>query len=154
VVELVSKIDRHLLRFSAAHKFLTLFFGVVEPHTSLLRYVSAGHNPALLVRGSEEVVRLGATGFPVGLLPNGSWKEDTVPFGSGDLLCVYSDGFTEATNADEEEFGLERLEQTLVSRVSLPARDLSDDLFREVSLFAQGVPQYDDQTLLLVRRET
>jgi sigma-B regulation protein RsbU (phosphoserine phosphatase) len=154
IVELVSKIDRHLQRFSVTHKFLTLFFGLVEPDASLLRYVSAGHNPALLVRGSGKVEQLTATGVPVGLLPNGSWRENTAPFGPGDLLCVYSDGFTEATNAEEEEFGLERLEQALVDRITLPARDLSDDLFREVLLFAQGVPQYDDQTLLIVRRNT
>lgn len=154
IVELVTRIDRHLQKFSATHKFLTLFFGVVEPDASLLRYVSAGHNPALLARRSGGVERLHATGVPVGLLPNGSWTEGTAPFHPGDLLCVYSDGFNEATNADDEEFGLERLEQALVARLPLPARDLSDDLFREVALFAQGVPQYDDQTLLIVRRET
>jgi phosphoserine phosphatase RsbU/P len=152
IVELVSRIDRHLQRFSATHKFLTLFFGLVDPETSVLRYVSAGHNPALLARASGEVERLHATGVPVGLLPHGSWKEETAPFESGDLLCVYSDGFTEATNAEEEEFGLDRLQQALVDRVALPPRDLSDDLFREVLLFAQGVPQYDDQTLVIVRR--
>ena len=152
IVELVSRIDRHLQRFSATHKFLTLFFGLVDPETSVLRYVSAGHNPALLARASGEVERLHATGVPVGLLPHGSWKEETAPFESGDLLCVYSDGFTEATNAEEEEFGLDRLRQALVDRVALPPRDLSDDLFREVLLFAQGVPQYDDQTLVIVRR--
>jgi sigma-B regulation protein RsbU (phosphoserine phosphatase) len=152
IVELVSRIDRHLQRFSATHKFLTLFFGLVDPETSVLRYVSAGHNPALLARASGEVERLHATGVPVGLLPHGSWKEETAQFESGDLLCVYSDGFTEATNAEEEEFGLDRLQQALVDRVALPPRDLSDDLFREVLLFAEGVPQYDDQTLLIVRR--
>jgi sigma-B regulation protein RsbU (phosphoserine phosphatase) len=154
IVELVSRIDRHLQRFSATHKFLTLFFGLVEPDASVLRYVSAGHNPALLARGSGEVERLHATGVPVGLLPNGSWKEETAPFTSGDLLCVYSDGFTEATNAEEEEFSLDRLERAFVDRLSMTARDLSDDLFREVSLFAEGVPQYDDQTLVIVRRNT
>ncbi|HSE64077.1 MAG TPA: SpoIIE family protein phosphatase [Thermoanaerobaculia bacterium] len=154
IVELVSRIDRHLQKFSATHKFLTLFFGVVEPDASLLRYVSAGHNPALLARRAGGVERLHATGVPVGLLPRGSWSEATTAFDPGDLLCVYSDGFNEATNADEQEFGLERLEQALVSRRSLPARDLSDELFREVALFARGVPQYDDQTLLIVRRET
>jgi sigma-B regulation protein RsbU (phosphoserine phosphatase) len=152
IVELVSRIDRHLQRFSATHKFLTLFFGVVDPETSVLRYVSAGHNPALLARRSGDVERLHATGVPVGLLPHSSWTEETSPFESGDLLCVYSDGFTEATNAEEEEFGLDRLERALVERIAVPARDLSDDLFREVSLFAQGVPQYDDQTVLIVRR--
>jgi sigma-B regulation protein RsbU (phosphoserine phosphatase) len=100
------------------------------------------------------VERLHATGVPVGLLPRGSWSEGTASFDPGDLLCVYSDGFNEATNADEQEFGLDRLEQALVSRLSLTARDLSDELFREVALFARGVPQYDDQTLLIVRRET
>jgi sigma-B regulation protein RsbU (phosphoserine phosphatase) len=154
IVELVTRIDRHLQKFSATHKFLTLFFGVVEPDASLLRYVSAGHNPALLARRAGGVERLHATGVPVGLLPRGSWSEGTASFDPGDLLCVYSDGFNEATNADEQEFGLDRLEQALVSRLSLTARDLSDELFREVALFARGVPQYDDQTLLIVRRET
>ena len=154
IVELVSRIDRHLQKFSATHKFLTLFFGVVEPDASLLRYVSAGHNPALLARRAGGVERLHATGVPVGLLPNGSWKEGTASFLPGDLLCVYSDGFNEATNANEEEFGLDRLETGLTNRLALPARDVSDALFRDVALFAQGVPQYDDQTLLIVRRET
>ena len=154
IVELVSRIDRHLQRFSATHKFLTLFFGIVEPDASLLRYVSAGHNPALLARSSGEIKRLGATGVPVGIVANGSWHEETARYDAGDLLCVYTDGFTEATNADDEEFGLERLERGLAARRTLPPRDLSDELFREVAEFAQGVPQYDDQTLLIVRRAT
>ena len=153
IVELVSRIDKHLQRFSAAHKFLTLFFGVVEPGAGLLRYVSAGHNPAIVARRSGQIERLSATGVPLGLVPNGSWTEETVPFGPGDLVCAYTDGFTEATNADEQEFGLDRLERELTSDLGLPARELSDRLFRAVAVFAQGMPQYDDQTLLIVRRE-
>ncbi|MEO8347690.1 MAG: PP2C family protein-serine/threonine phosphatase [Acidobacteriota bacterium] len=154
IVELVSRIDKHLQRFSATHKFLTLFFGVLEPDSDLLRYVSAGHNPALLARGSGGIERLSATGVPLGLVPNGSWTEESVSFERGDLICAYTDGFTEASNADDEEFGLERLEDELTSGLSLPARELSDRLFGAVAEFAQGMPQYDDQTLLIVRRET
>lgn len=153
IVELVSRIDNHLQRFSAAHKFLTLFFGVLEPDAGLLRFVSAGHNPALLARRSGRIERLSATGVPLGLVPNGSWTEERVSFGPGDLLCAYTDGFTEASNADEEEFGLVRLEEELTSGLRLPARELSDRLFGAVAGFAQGMPQYDDQTLLIVRRE-
>ncbi|HSD72049.1 MAG TPA: SpoIIE family protein phosphatase, partial [Thermoanaerobaculia bacterium] len=153
IVELVSRIDRHLQRFSATHKFLTLFFGVVDPDASLLKYVSAGHNPALLARASGGIERLGATGVPVGIVTNGSWHEETTRFDAGDLLCVYTDGFTEATNADDEEFGLDRLERGLAARRTQAARDISEELFREVARFAQGVPQYDDQTFLIVRRE-
>ncbi len=154
IVELVSRIDRHLQRFAAAHKFLTLFFGLIEPDAGLLRYVSAGHNPALLARRDGSIERFSATGVPVGLIPDGSWREETTRFDPGDLLCVYTDGFTEATNADEEEFGLDRLQKGLADRLDLPARDLCDQLFGEVAGFARGVPQYDDQTLLIVRRET
>jgi len=154
IVELVSRIDKHLQRFSATHKFLTLFFGVLEPESDLLRYVSAGHNPALLARRSGGIERLSATGVPLGLVPNGSWTEESVSFGRGDLLCAYTDGFTEASNAEEEEFGLERLEEELTSGLSLPVREVSDRLFGAVLDFAQGMPQYDDQTLLIVRRET
>ena len=154
IVDLVSRIDRHLQRFSPAHKFLTLFFGVLEPGADTLRYVSAGHNPALLSRRDGGIDRLSATGVPLGLLPHGSWREETVLFQRGDLLCVYTDGFTEATNGDEEEFGLERLEQGVQSRLSLTAREIADGLSSEVAAFAAGIPQYDDQTLLIVRRET
>lgn len=153
IVDLVSRIDKHLQRFTATHKFLTLFFGVLEPEAGLLRYVSAGHNPALLARRSGGIERLSATGVPLGLVPNGAWTEESVSFERGDLLCAYTDGFTEASNADEEEFGLERLEEELTRGLSLPARELSDRLFGAVLDFAQGMPQYDDQTLLIVRRE-
>ncbi len=69
VVDLVTRIDRHLRRYAATRKFLTLFFGLFEPDTGLLTYVSAGHNPGLLLRGSGEMARLNSTGVPVGMLP-------------------------------------------------------------------------------------
>jgi sigma-B regulation protein RsbU (phosphoserine phosphatase) len=153
IVDLVSRIDRHLQRFSAAHKFLTLFFGIYEPEGGVLRYVSAGHNPALVARVNRKVEFLGATGVPVGLILEASWREEIAVLGRGDLLCVYTDGFTEATNGDDEEFGLARMEKALVSRLSQPVREISDALYGEVAAFAAGVPQYDDQTLLIVRRE-
>ena len=153
IVDLVSRIDRHLQRFSPAHKFLTLFFGLLETGGDLVRYVSAGHNPALIARSGGVIDRLSATGVPLGLLPRGSWREETAPLHKGDLLCVYTDGFTEATNGDDEEFGLERLEQGVRSRRTLPTRQISDALYGEVASFAAGIPQYDDQTLLIIKRE-
>ncbi len=152
IVELVTRIDRHLRRFAATRKFLTLFFGLLEPDTGSLRYVSAGHNPALLVRESGSVERLDSTGVPVGMLPNASWKEETQSLSPGDLLCVYSDGITEAADAADEEYGLDRLAREIVARRALPVRQISDEVLASVADFARGVPQYDDQTLLFVRR--
>ncbi len=152
VVDLVSRIDRHLQRYAATRKFLTLFFGLFEPDSGLLTYVSAGHNPALLLRGSGEMEHLNSTGVPVGMFPDASWREVSVTLEPGDLLCVYTDGLTEAVDAAEEEFGLGRLSTLIGKGRGLPLKELCDRVFAEVADFAADMPQYDDQTLLLVRR--
>jgi sigma-B regulation protein RsbU (phosphoserine phosphatase) len=152
IADLVSRIDRHLRRFAATRKFLTLFFGLLEPDSGFLRYVSAGHNPALLVRASGVTEQLESTGVPVGMLPNSKWKEETREMGKGDVLCVYSDGITEAVDAREEEYGLPRLVAEIGDRRAEPLKRISEEVLASVSEFARGVPQYDDQTLLFVRR--
>jgi sigma-B regulation protein RsbU (phosphoserine phosphatase) len=152
IADLVARIDRHLQRFAATRKFLTLFFGLLEPDTGRFRYVSAGHNPALLARATGELVRLESTGVPVGMLPNASWREESVDLLPEDLLCVYTDGVTEAVNEREEEFGLDRLSEIVGRGASRPVRELCDAVLAAVADHARGMPQYDDQTLLLVRR--
>ena len=152
VVDLVSRIDRHLRRYAATRKFLTLFFGLFEPDSGLLTYVSAGHNPALLLRRSGKMERLNSTGVPVGMFPDASWKQVAVTLAHGDLLCAYTDGLTEAVNSAEEEFGLDRLSALIAGSGEMPLQDLCDRTLADVAAFAAGMPQYDDQTLLLLRR--
>jgi len=117
-----------------------------------LTYVSAGHNPALLLRGSGQIERLNATGVPVGMFPDASWREVSVTLSPGDLLCLYTDGLTEAANMQEEEFGMERLSTLIAGGRETPLKELCDRVLAEVADFAAGMPQYDDQTLLLLRR--
>ena len=152
VVELVERIDRHLRRYAATRKFLTLFFGLIEPSEGRLTYVSAGHNPALLIRGAGRIETLGSTGVPVGMFPDAAWKEVTVALSAGDLLCVFTDGLTEAVNTREEEFGLDRLSAVVAAGLRKPLPEVADRVFADVADFAREMPQYDDQTLLLVRR--
>ena len=125
--------------------------GLLEPDSGTLRYVSAGHNPALLRRGSGALDQLKATGVPIGMFPNASWREDTVTMERGDLLCVYSDGITEALDAADEEFGLDRLSRLMTAD---PPGGICERVFDAVSAFAGDVPQYDDQTLILLRRSS
>jgi sigma-B regulation protein RsbU (phosphoserine phosphatase) len=152
VAELVERIDRHLQKFSATHKFLTLFFGLLEPDSGLLRYVSAGHNPALVARADGSVERVESTGVPIGMLPNATWREETITLAHGELIAVYTDGLTEAGNEKEEEFGMERLTRLVAASARKPVQELCDVILANVADFASGMPQYDDQTLLVVRR--
>jgi sigma-B regulation protein RsbU (phosphoserine phosphatase) len=152
VGDLFSRIDRHLQRYAVTRKFLTIFFGLLEPGTGVLRYVSAGHNPGLLLGGSGEIRRLESTGVPLGMFSSASWREETLELSRGDLLALYTDGLTEAVDEADEEFGLERLSALLVEGRQLPAQALCERTFAAVADFAGRMPQYDDQTLLLVRR--
>ena len=86
------------------------------------------------------------------MFASATWKEQTVAIAPGDLLCLYTDGLTEAANEAEEEFGMERLATALARESERPARQICDRIFADVADFALGMPQYDDQTLLLVRR--
>jgi len=149
VAELIGRIDRHLQKYAATRKFLTCFFGLIEPDSGTLRYVSAGHNPALLRRASGAIEQIKATGVPMGMFPNASWTEESVTMERGDLLCVYSDGITEAQDAADEEFGLDRLARLMSA--DAPG-GICGKVFDAVEAFAGDVAQYDDQTLLLLKR--
>jgi sigma-B regulation protein RsbU (phosphoserine phosphatase) len=152
VPELVERVHRHLMRFSRARKFSTLFFGLMHTDTGELRYVSAGHNPAILRRAGGVVEELGSTGRPVGMFWESSWTESIVRLEPGDRLCVYTDGITEAQNAGQEDFGLPRLSRILAETAEIPVAHALERILDDVAAFAGETPQYDDQTLLLLAR--
>ncbi|HRC86451.1 MAG TPA: PP2C family protein-serine/threonine phosphatase, partial [Thermoanaerobaculia bacterium] len=95
---------------------------------------------------------LGATGVPLGLIPRATYRLETVELAPGDLLCLYSDGITECSGTSDEEYGLARLVETLSAHRHLPLAELMAKIDQEVTDFAEGEPQGDDQTVVLVRR--
>ena len=77
--------------------------------------------------------------------------ESRVVLSPGDLVVLYSDGITEAADAKDEEFGMERLTELLRTGRALPPNVLKDRIFAAVETFTRGVAQYDDQTVLVAR---
>lgn len=151
---LLEKLNRHILESSMPNKFITMFLAELDLESGRLLYVNAGHNPGLLLRRDGRIEELGSGGVPLGLLPGSRYQAREVTLDSGDLLCLYSDGITEAESVEEEEHGTERLGEVLRARHEEPALQVVLDAVREsVEEFTRGQPQGDDQTLLLVRRE-
>lgn len=150
--ELFSRLNEHILDSSAPNKFITLFVAELDPRRGEISYVNAGHNPGLVLRAGGVVEQLGSGGLPLGLLPGASYRIESISLEPGDLLCLYSDGITEAAAPDDEEFGLERLAELIAEGRDLPIDELRSRIGEAVSLFAAGAPQADDQTLLLLRR--
>jgi sigma-B regulation protein RsbU (phosphoserine phosphatase) len=147
------RLNRLILESSSANKFITLFVAELAPRTGRLRYINAGHNPALLRRAGGTLEELPASGMPLGLIAEARFRADEVGLAPGDLLCLYSDGITEAAAPDDEEFGCGRLAGLLADGAALSLADLTASIDRAVVEFAAGRPQADDQTLVLLRRD-
>ncbi|HLY25174.1 MAG TPA: PP2C family protein-serine/threonine phosphatase [Aggregatilineales bacterium] len=135
--------------------FVTVFFGVLDPQSGVLTYVNAGHNPPLLFRRtrSRRPRALRRTGPPIGILETLRWTRRTVKIDAGETLVLYTDGLTEANNANGDFYGEEGLQATIQSCLQSPAEDICAEILRAVAAFEGGAPRADDITLLVLRRE-
>lgn len=131
-------------------RFVTLFYGILAPDGELT-YCNAGHNPPLVI-GAGGVRRLSTGGLIVGLFDDATYEQDVVQLRQGDTVVIYSDGVTEATNAEGSEFG----ETGIIECVQHAPRglgpgELVQAVMTAVADFTVGAPQSDDITVLVIR---
>jgi serine phosphatase RsbU (regulator of sigma subunit) len=139
---------------TAGNKYVTAAMLQLEPASGLGRYVSAGHINSWLIDRRGGVRALASTGAPLGLLPPGLPYADTaVSIAPGDCLVLCSDGVTDAQNHAEEEFGEARLADAIAAVRHETAAEIVAHVFAAVDEFAGAAPQFDDITLMVVRRE-
>lgn len=133
--------------------FATLFFGVLDPATGRLVYANCGHNPPLVL-GADGKPRaeLEPTGPAVGVVPHGVFELGYDRLRPGESLFAYTDGVTEARAAGGELFGEDRLYDLATGRFDC-ARDLLDRALDRLGDYTTGAEQYDDITMLAVRRD-
>ena len=150
-VALVSNLNRVLLDNSPDNRFATLFYGELDTSTHTLEYVSGGHNPALLVT-AESIEELWPTGPIVGLMSQASYTSKRVSLPPASTLLLYTDGVTELTSPEREEFGTERLTKLLQDHLESSAFDLLGIIGKTMTEFSEGVSFDDDSTAVVVRR--
>jgi len=131
------------------NRFATLFYTELEHHSGQLRYLNAGHNPAFVIR-KDTVEKLGASSWPLGMLPDAAYEERTLELNPGEILLIYSDGLTEATNGADEEFGEGRLEAMLPDFRNLEPDQIGDRLLEEVDGFLGEIRPTDDLSLVVI----
>ena len=131
--------------------FLTVFCVRFDPDSGLLEYANGGHNPPLLRRASGELLELDADGAAVGILRAVEFERGRVSLAHGDALLLYTDGVTEATRADGDQFGEDRLREVFVD---LPPQELVETVYSAARAYAGvGSSQGDDITLVALRVE-
>lgn len=152
VQEICDRVCRRLYDRTPAAKYATVFLCSLEPAAGRLSYTNAGHNAGLLVRAGGEIEQLESTGMPVGLMPDGQYRSEERQLEPGDTVVLYTDGITEASNPEDDEYGIERLAEVCRENRALDVAAMSEAIEKDVEIFTRGVPFADDRTLVLVRR--
>jgi len=133
--------------------FVTVFFAHYDTRSGRLVYANAGHNPPCIgTSGNGSVRRLsGSTGPILGVFDNRQYAQRDVALQVGDCLVLYTDGVTEALDAQDRQFGLERFEKIVARHSGDGPREITDLVVRSVRQH-RSYPQQDDMTLLALRR--
>lgn len=152
---LIARVNNMVYDASAEDRYATLFYAQFEPASRRLTYVNAGHCPPMLLRstaGGHTIERLDkAGGTVVGLVPDVTYEQAQVQLAAGDLLVIYTDGFSEAMSPQLEEWGERRLLEAVTSCDGLSAKDAIGKIMQAADAFAAGAPQSDDMTLVILR---
>lgn len=150
--EQVGNANRLLYDSTESDKFVTMFYGRLDPNSGALRYTNAGHNPPAVFSDRAEPELLEAGGPVLGVLPQMPFSEGSAELAPGSTLVVYSDGISEAMDSKDEEFGEERFYQLVRDNRDLSAAAFVDKVFAAVKEFCGDAPQTDDMSLIVVRR--
>jgi sigma-B regulation protein RsbU (phosphoserine phosphatase) len=151
--DLLDHVNSRLISDQRSKMFATVFMGYLDLDSGTLQFASAGHNPPLLYRAATgRGEYLEAPGVAVGVFKEAAYAEETVTLANEDILVLYTDGITEVINAEEEEFGEERLEALVVQQSSCSAQELAELNAEAAAAFAQNQGAFDDETLVVVKR--
>ena len=153
---ILSEVNRHLYEVCRRKVFVTMLFGVLDPATQTFTYARAGHNPGVWRRTSlQQSTQLRAAGLGLGLssskIFDRSLRSEAIRIERGDALLLYSDGITEAMNAQGEEYGDQQLLDAIARTDGLSAAETQEAILADVGAFLEQTPPQDDMTLVVIR---
>lgn len=150
--EVMRALNRIMHEATDEARFVTLFYGRLNPAGRALEYSNAGHHPPLLFRPpSGEALWLEAGGPVLGLLPEADYQTATVNLHAGDTLILYTDGLVESWNERDEDYSRRRLLDLVSAHHSSSAQSLVDAICQSVTDFRGSGKVRDDMTVIAVR---
>jgi sigma-B regulation protein RsbU (phosphoserine phosphatase) len=148
--ELVSRLNKHLVRNTGDDRFATFFIAVYDSATRTLRYTNAGHLPSFLI-SKDAALHLDKGGMVLGVMDDCCYEEGIVSVPSDALLVGYSDGLIEPENVYGEEFGIKRLQQAAVYVQGSSPKIVAEALMNAAEEWAGTPEQADDMTVIVAR---
>jgi sigma-B regulation protein RsbU (phosphoserine phosphatase) len=138
---------------SQSSKYVTFFYGILNHQTGTMTYVNAGHPYPLVVKKGGELVRLETGGTVMGFFQDANYRKGVYQVDPGDLMMFYTDGVSELTNDQEEEFGVERIAATLRQHQNEPVNAIQEALMQALGTHREAQSQGDDITFILLKRD-
>jgi len=159
VSEIAHRINNLLYKSTDAHMFVTFFYGILDRQKSLFTSTNAGHNPPLLFRSDGRIERLSEGGLILGFQPDVRYDQQTVMIEPGEIIVLYTDGITEAVDPTSEMiaddlFGVERLVDVVRENSGKSAREIQSAILDAIANHTNNAPQFDDITLVVIKRNT
>lgn len=153
-VKTVTETNDMLARESFDSMFVTLFYGVYNTRTGVVRYVNAGHNPPYILKANGEVKELAySKNICMGVLEEFPYQAEELTLEHGDTLVTFTDGVTEACDVNNNLYGEPRLEALLASLAGKTAEEITNAMNADVANYATGAEQSDDITILTLKRK-
>jgi serine phosphatase RsbU (regulator of sigma subunit) len=148
---LVGRLNKVMISNSPTNKYITVFYGELDPVTHTFEYVNAGHNPPIHL-SRESSTELSACGPVVGIVPVVQYQKRVLQLEPGDLIVLYTDGITECMNPAGEEFGENGVMDFLLKNRDAKLEELAQSLEDFIREFTNAAPPIDDSTLIFLRR--
>lgn len=151
--EVCQRVSRLFYARTDPTKFATAFLAQLDAASGTLTYCNAGHCPGVVVHASGETETLASTGPPLGMFPEQQYTQNHVVLKPEDTLVLYSDGVTETTDPQGEEFGLARFTALLRAHRHSPLEEVWEQVELALASYSQASIPSDDRTLVLIHRE-
>ena len=137
---------------TSSEKYVTLFYGELDPRQGRFSYANAGHNYPILVRAGGEIEYLKVGGPIIGALPRMEYQSTEITLGPDDMIFFFTDGLSEAMDQDDHEYGEQRVRQFVCQHRDKGSRELIEAILEDVRTYDPTYPPRDDTTLIALKR--
>ena len=147
----LGKVGNLLWDSTESQQFITAIYGILDATNRTFVFSNAGHNPPLIIEPSGEFRFVEYGDLPLGMFSDTHYHQHFIKFYVGQTMVLYTDGITEATNSNDEEYGQERFAKRVLEGIDLPANELIDFIRKGVADFTERKFLDDDGTLFIVK---
>ena len=150
----LGKINQIFSSYGWDDRFVTMVVAVIDPAKNQLTLVNAGHMPPMLRKAAGQVSEIGGeqAGLPVGVVEDYEFEAYQHDLSEGDLVTIFTDGFSEAMNSERELYGIERM-ACLIAGAQVKTMEIGNLLLADVRQFAGDFPQSDDMCIVCLGRD-